>query len=79
MELPIAKGEKLGEAIFHNGKKELARVDLIAKVAVPSRLDMPWVITAASALMIALLLLWFRRHRRRHRHIFTGRGDRLRF
>jgi D-alanyl-D-alanine carboxypeptidase (penicillin-binding protein 5/6) len=79
LELPIAKGEKVGEAIFYNGDKELARVDLISKVAVPSRFNMAWVLTAASVLMIALLWFWFRRHLRRHRHIFAGRGNRLRF
>jgi len=75
LELPIAEGEKVGEAIFYNGDKELARVDLISKVAVPSRVNISWVLTAASVLMIALLWFWFRRHR----HIFAGRGNRLRF
>jgi serine-type D-Ala-D-Ala carboxypeptidase (penicillin-binding protein 5/6) len=77
--LPIAKGEKVGEAIFRKGDKELARVDLISRVAVPGQFNTLWLPAAASALLLALLFIWRRRHRRRHRHIFAGRGNRLRF
>jgi serine-type D-Ala-D-Ala carboxypeptidase (penicillin-binding protein 5/6) len=79
LELPIAKGEKVGEAVFRKGDKELARVDLISRVAVPSRFNTLWLPAVASALLLLLLFIWHRRHRRRHHHIFAGRGDRLKF
>ncbi len=80
LDLPIAKGEKVGEAIFRSDDKELARVDLISRIAVASRLDTTWVLPAAGGLLVALLLLWLvKRSRRRNRHIFASRGSRLRF
>jgi D-alanyl-D-alanine carboxypeptidase (penicillin-binding protein 5/6) len=81
LELPIAKGEKVGEAVFRKGDMELVRVDLIARAAVlPHRYALPsWVIAAAGALLLGVTLFWLRRHRRRKRYIFAGRGSRLRF
>ncbi|MDH3443987.1 MAG: D-alanyl-D-alanine carboxypeptidase [Deltaproteobacteria bacterium] len=80
LELPIAKGEKVGEVIFSNDEKELARVDLISKIAVATRLDTTWVLPAAGGLLLVLLLLLLvKRSRRRNRHIFGSRGSRLRF
>jgi D-alanyl-D-alanine carboxypeptidase (penicillin-binding protein 5/6) len=79
--LPIAKGEKVGEAVFHKGDVELVRVDLIARAAVapPRSARPPWLVAAGSAVLLALSLLWLRRHRRRKRYIFAGRRSRLRF
>jgi D-alanyl-D-alanine carboxypeptidase (penicillin-binding protein 5/6) len=79
--LPIAKGEKVGEAVFRKGDVELVRVDLIARTAVlPPRLaPPPWLVGAASALLLGASLFWLRRHRRRKRYIFARRGSRLRF
>ncbi len=80
LDLPIAKGEKVGEAIFRSDDTELARVDLISRIAVASRLDTTWVLPAAGGVLFALILLWLiMRSRRRNRHIFASRGNRLRF
>jgi D-alanyl-D-alanine carboxypeptidase (penicillin-binding protein 5/6) len=79
LEAPIAKGEKVGEAVFHKGNKEIARVDLIATIAVPERLRLIWiVISIIAALTLAFLFLRLRAQRRRNRYIFLGRRDRLR-
>jgi D-alanyl-D-alanine carboxypeptidase (penicillin-binding protein 5/6) len=79
LEAPIAKGEKVGEAVFHNGDREIARVDLVATIAVPERLRLIWIVTTIiAALILALLFLRLRAQRRRNRYIFVGRGDRLR-
>jgi len=78
--LPIAKGEIVGEAVFRKGDKELARVDLISRVAVQRRpFDLSRILAAAGAVLLALFLLLLRRHRRRKRYIFARRGNRLRF
>jgi D-alanyl-D-alanine carboxypeptidase (penicillin-binding protein 5/6) len=79
LELPIAKGEKVGVAVFRKGDQELARVALISRIAVPGRYDDLRLPAAVSAVLLALLFIWLRRHRRRQRHIFAGRGDRLKF
>ena len=79
LELPIGKGEKVGEAIFRIGDKELARVMLVAKAAVSDGFDMIWLTTGASVLFLALLLIWLNRQRWRNRHIFGSQGNRLRF
>jgi D-alanyl-D-alanine carboxypeptidase (penicillin-binding protein 5/6) len=80
LELPIAKGEVVGEAVFRKGDKELARVDLISRVAVQRRpFDLPRILAAAGAVLLALFLLLLRRYHRRKRYIFAGRGNRLRF
>ena len=79
LELPIGKGEKVGEAIFRIGDKELTRVMLVAKAAVPDGFDMIWLTTGASVLFLALLLIWLNRQRWRNRHIFGSQGNRLRF
>lgn len=78
LEAPIAKGEKVGEAVFHNGDTEIARVDLVAEVAVPEKLRLIWLVAPIGALILALLLMRLRAQRRRNRYIFVGRGDRLR-
>jgi D-alanyl-D-alanine carboxypeptidase (penicillin-binding protein 5/6) len=79
--LPIAKGEKVGEAVFRKGDMELVRVDLIARAAVlPPRYALPsWLVAVAGAVLLGVSLFWVRRHRRRKRYIFAGRGSRLRF
>ena len=80
LELPIAKGEIVGEAVFRKGDKELARVDLISRAAVRRHpLDLPRILAAVGAVLLALFLLLLWRHRRRKRYIFAGRGNRLRF
>jgi D-alanyl-D-alanine carboxypeptidase (penicillin-binding protein 5/6) len=79
LELPIAKGEKVGEAIFRIGDKELGRVMLVANAAVPEGFNMIWLTTGASVLFLALLLIWRKRQRWRNRHIFGSQGNRLRF
>ncbi len=75
---PIAQGEKVGEAVFHNGETEIARVDLVAKIAVPEKTKLIWILSSIGALIILLLLLRLRAQRRRNRYIFVGRGTRLR-
>jgi D-alanyl-D-alanine carboxypeptidase len=79
--LPIAKGEKVGEAVFRKGDVELVRVDLIARAAVlPPRYAPPsWIVAAGGTLLLAVSLFWLRRHRRRKQYIFAGRRSRLRF
>jgi len=78
LEAPIAKGEKLGEAVFHNGDREVARVDLIAQIAVPERLRLIWILAFIGGLIVTLILMRLRAQRRRNRYIFLGRGNRLR-
>jgi len=78
LETPIAKGEKVGEAVFHNGNREIARVDLVAEIAVPETLRLIWILTSIGALILALIFMRLRAQRRRNRYIFVGRGNRLR-
>ena len=77
LEAPIAKGEKLGEAVFHNGDREIARVDLVAQIAVPERLRLIWILAVMGALILSLIFMRLRGQRRRNRYIFLGRGNRL--
>ncbi len=74
---PLAKGEKVGEAVFRDGKKEIARVDLISKVAVPGQLRLMWIFSAGALILLAFFLLLLRARRRRHRYIFAHKGNRL--
>jgi serine-type D-Ala-D-Ala carboxypeptidase (penicillin-binding protein 5/6) len=79
LEAPIAKGEKVGEAVFHDGDKEIARVDLVSKVSVPDRLRTVWLVASGGVMLLAVFFVYRRIHRRRNRYIFAGRGDRLKF
>ena len=76
---PIAKGEKLGEAVLRDGDKEIARVDLVSKVTVPDQLQLIWVVALVSLLLLTLFLVYRRLQRRRNRYIFADRSKRLRF
>lgn len=76
---PIAEGEKLGEAVFTDGKEEIARVDLVSTVTVPGR-ELPFALLPwAGWLLVVLLVMRLRSVRRRNRYLFAGRGSRLRF
>jgi D-alanyl-D-alanine carboxypeptidase (penicillin-binding protein 5/6) len=76
--LPIAAGEKVGEAIFRIGDKELARVGLVSKTAVRDQLDVIWLIAGFIVLVIALLVARLKLHRRNHRLIFGTQENHLR-
>lgn len=82
---PIAKGDKLGEAVFSDGQEEIARVDLVSTVAVsgitPS-FDVSGSIGSIGWfgwLLVGLLVWRLRAQRRRGRYLFAGRKNRLRF
>ena len=76
---PVAKGEKLGQAVFREGDKEVARVDLVAENAIPGPRYWLWVGGIGGGVTLLGILAAVKAYRkRRRRYIFAGRGGKLR-
>jgi len=65
---PVRAGEKLGELVFFAGEWELGRVDLLAQQEIARRISAqwwPWFFLAAGLFVIASIIRYHRRIRRR--------------